>query len=132
MTVFLASAEASLSTITLGQVAVFAANLLVLLGLVVKAAPLFRKLRDLAEDWAGEPARPGVPSRPGVMERLQGIETRTTQLEHNGGGSMRDDVTAMRDELGDHMRRSDAERAALWQALGGRRSLPPAPTEEEM
>jgi hypothetical protein len=132
----LATTEAALSTITLGQIAVFGANLLILLGLVVKAAPLFRKLRDLADDWSGEPARPGVPARAGVMERLQVLDEKTAQLEHNGGSSLRDDVTAMRTALDEHIRTTTAERIGYWQALALVQPNPPAapqpaPTDEK-
>ena len=45
--------------------------------LVVK---VLRPMASLAEDWAGEPPRPGVPARPGVMERLAQWEERQTAL----------------------------------------------------
>jgi hypothetical protein len=32
--------------------------------------PLVVRLRDMLDDWQGQPARPGVAARPGVMERL--------------------------------------------------------------
>jgi hypothetical protein len=46
-------------------------------------------IRLLAEDWHGEPDRPGVPGRPGVMVRLASIEG---ELRTNGGQSLRDSV----------------------------------------
>ncbi|QXE36221.1 hypothetical protein KQY30_20205 [Streptomyces sp. GMY02] len=39
------------------------------------------RVDQIADDWAGTPARPGVPERPGVMERLGGIEDRTTSID---------------------------------------------------
>lgn len=39
---------------------------------------VLRPMSLLAEDWAGEPSRPGVPARPGVMERLAQWEERQT------------------------------------------------------
>lgn len=33
--------------------------------------PFFRGVRNLVEDWNGEPERPGVAARPGVMETLK-------------------------------------------------------------
>lgn len=39
----------------------------------------------LAEDWAGEPPRPGVAARPGVMERLAQWEERQTLLAQRVG-----------------------------------------------
>lgn len=54
------------------------------------------RLDDLADDWQGTPARPGVPERPGVMSRLHHIEERLVRVEHelrpNGSRSMRDAV----------------------------------------
>ncbi|QFR00706.1 hypothetical protein F9278_36105 [Streptomyces phaeolivaceus] len=54
------------------------------------------RLDDLADDWNGTPARPGVLARPGVMARLHGIEERVAAVEHelqpNSGASLRDAV----------------------------------------
>lgn len=54
------------------------------------------RVEQIADDWTGEPARPGVPPRPGVMERLEAIEQRVTAVEHqllpNSGTSLRDAV----------------------------------------
>jgi hypothetical protein len=130
-------AAATLDSFSLSQLVLFVANLAVLFGLMAKALPLFRRLGDLADDWSGEPARPGVPSRPGVMERLQALDEKTQQLEHNGGSSLRDDVSAMRAQLDEHIRSSVEERIAYWQALAlvhpspPRPALPPAATDEK-
>lgn len=55
-----------------------------------------RGLRQMLDDWRGEPGRPGVPARPGVMERLGSFDTRLSAIEAevspNGGASMRDAV----------------------------------------
>lgn len=44
-------------------------------------------VKDLRDDWIGEPERPGVPARAGVMERLGRVER---ELQPNGGSSLRD------------------------------------------
>lgn len=93
----------------IGSAAVLAA-LGVILGFGRSLWRLARKINKTLDDWAGEPARPGVPERPGVMSRLASIETSTsamhTQLgavgrrlesvEHelhpNSGTSLRDAV----------------------------------------
>ncbi|WNI20296.1 hypothetical protein [Actinacidiphila sp. ITFR-21] len=53
-----------------------------------------RRIEELADDWHGVPARPGVEGRPGVMERLSRIEHAMGAVVHevrpNAGGSMRD------------------------------------------
>ena len=62
-----------------------------------------RRLDHLLDDWAGEPARPGVPARPGLVERIARIEARQVvqgerldRIEHelhpNSGSSLRDAV----------------------------------------
>lgn len=57
---------------------------------------ILRRMDDLADDWQGVAARPGVPERPGVMARLDQIEGRVGTIEHelrpNSGHSLRDAV----------------------------------------
>lgn len=71
---------------------------------------VLRRLDDIADDWKGTPARPGVPGRPGLLERMTAIEERTgcmadcldgigrrvqrieSEVRPNGGSSMRDAV----------------------------------------
>lgn len=70
------------------------------LGLLYRASRgarrLAERLGDLADDWQGTPARPGVQSRPGVMTRLDAIEQQLAAIEHelhpNSGASLRDAV----------------------------------------
>lgn len=73
----------------------------------------FRRFDEFADDWQGEPGRPGVPARPGVMARLDAIEERqmsassrmdvledvakkVDKVHHevtpNGGNSMKDQL----------------------------------------
>uniref|UniRef100_UPI003F4997BA hypothetical protein n=1 Tax=Streptomyces chartreusis TaxID=1969 RepID=UPI003F4997BA len=56
------------------------------------------RMDDLADDWQGVDASPGVAARPGVMARLDPVEGRVGTLEHelrpNSGRSLRDVVTA--------------------------------------
>ncbi|MDN3056169.1 hypothetical protein PH213_16775 [Streptomyces sp. SRF1] len=70
------------------------------LGLLYRASRgarrLAARLGDLADDWQGTPARPGVSARPGVMQRLDAIEQQLAAVEHelhpNSGASLRDAV----------------------------------------
>ena len=50
------------------------------------------RFRQFAEDWEGEPGRPGVAERPGMMVRMAAVET---EFRPNGGNSMRDRVDAI-------------------------------------
>lgn len=59
------------------------------IAVVVKVFSLIKRMHNWLDDWAGEPARPGVDARPGVMARLASIEA---QLRPNGGTSARDAV----------------------------------------
>lgn len=52
---------------------------LIVIGVVLRwvittGAPALKKLTDMADDFLGEPSRPGVDARPGVMERLKAAE----------------------------------------------------------
>ncbi|WP_213451601.1 hypothetical protein [Rhizomonospora bruguierae] len=60
-----------------------------------------RRLGRLADDLLGEPARGDQPARPGLMDRVAGMDRRLAAVEqlvhqeltHNGGSSMKDQVT---------------------------------------
>lgn len=52
----------------------------------------FTRWQDFLDDWFGEPGRPGQAARPGAMERL-------SQLEANGGSSLRDSVNRIEKTL---------------------------------
>ena len=64
--------------------------------------PVAQAVASFLEDWAGDPARPGVAAQPGVMERLQSIEQRIgdhtgplralRELMPNGGATIKDQV----------------------------------------
>lgn len=100
----------------------------VIIGLFVvwvvrKIAPSLKKLTDMADDFLGEKARPGVPARPGVMERLaaheaaqddaareQGaiadkLEVVRHELFPNSGTSLRDAVNRIDEKLDSDNRR---------------------------
>jgi hypothetical protein len=76
------------------------------------------RVKDMLDDWFGEPARAGVPERPGVMVRLDRLEHSTVAAARssasaaydskpNGGGSAMDhlkqeihaEFAALRSEL---------------------------------
>ena len=54
----------------------------VILGVLVTLAvrinklvyPVWHKLEQMANDFAGEPERPGVPAKPGIMERIAKLD----------------------------------------------------------
>lgn len=87
---------------------------LTIFGIMLKGLGLLRKfgrkLNLFFEDFFGEAARPGVPERPGVVVRLGRVEEDISvmktailridaQVHHNGGSSMRDDVSAIRETV---------------------------------
>ena len=61
---------------------------LVILGILVTVAirinkliyPVRHKLEQMANDFAGEPERPGVPAKPGIMERISKLEQLVEEL----------------------------------------------------
>ena len=60
----------------------------VILGILVTLAirinkliyPVWHKLEQMANDFAGEPERPGVPAKPGIMERIAKLEQLVAEL----------------------------------------------------
>ena len=60
----------------------------VILGILVTLAirinkliyPVWHKLEQMANDFAGEPERPGVPAKPGIMERIEKLEQLVAEL----------------------------------------------------
>ena len=42
--------------------------------------PVWHKLEQMANDFAGEPERPGVPAKPGIMERISKLEQLVAEL----------------------------------------------------
>lgn len=60
----------------------------VILGVLVTLAirinklvyPVWHKLEQMANDFAGEPERPGVPAKPGIMERITKLEQLVEEL----------------------------------------------------
>ena len=42
--------------------------------------PVWHKLEQMANDFAGEPERPGVPAKPGIMERISKLEQLVEEL----------------------------------------------------
>ncbi len=81
-----------------GGVIVFVWKVWPILNAVKRVA---ERVKDMLDDWFGEPARPGVPERPGVMVRLDRLEHTSTAAakssasaaydsKPNGGGSAMD------------------------------------------
>lgn len=67
-----------------------------------------RRLRNFLDDWNGAPERPGHDRVLGVPERLRMIEDRVhrieTQVNPNGGGSLRDTVDRIADAVSGEIR----------------------------
>ena len=42
--------------------------------------PVWHKLEEMANDFTGEPERPGVPAKPGIMERIAKLEQLVEEL----------------------------------------------------
>ncbi|QVJ00318.1 hypothetical protein KGD82_16275 [Nocardiopsis eucommiae] len=61
---------------------------------VRKVLATLRRVGHFLDDWAGEPARPGVDARPGVMERLHAIEH---EVKYNHGTSLKDKVREVKE-----------------------------------
>ena len=61
---------------------------LVILGILVTVGirinklvyPVWHKLEQMANDFTGEPERPGVPAKPGIMERIAKLEQLVEEL----------------------------------------------------
>ena len=58
-----------------------------------------RLLRQMAADWAGTPARPGVDERPGMMLRMQRVEEAQADLRAVVAELLPDHGNTMRDML---------------------------------
>ena len=62
----------------------------VILGVLVTVAirinkliyPVWHKLEEMANDFTGEPERPGVPAKPGIMERIAKLEQLVEELSN--------------------------------------------------
>lgn len=99
-----------IADLTFGEIVTFLIAVAALVMLFKKLKPFLDGLRNFLDDWAGTEARPGVAKRPGVMERLDNIEqqldtadvklTETNkQLKPNGGNSVADKVTQIREAI---------------------------------
>ena len=98
-----------------GEIAgIAAAGVTILAGVawVARQARWFHlRIRHFLDDWAGEPARPGVAGRPGVMESIADLRQQVAEVKAetrpNGGASLRDavhrieqDVAAVKGDVG--------------------------------
>jgi hypothetical protein len=57
---------------------------------------IIKRVDQFIDDWNGTEERPGHPPKPGVMARLEWIEH---ELKPNSGGSLRDAVDRVEQEL---------------------------------
>lgn len=82
----------------------------------------FRRIVTFLDDWSGTPPRDGVPGRPGVMARLAAVETTTADIlaetRPNGGGSLRDAVNAVRQDVAEHREAVGPQITALTTGMG--------------
>lgn len=94
----------------------------------VKLWPFITKMNQIAEDWAGEPERPGVPHRPGLLERVAAIEKHSKSADFNSkpnhGTSAHDQVMksieglkSRVDDMSTAMELSQNDRLRLWLAV---------------
>lgn len=64
---------------------------------------LITRVTQFLDDWAGEPARPGVPAVPGVMERVRQLEEVAKRInfevQPNGGASLIDKINRIEAQL---------------------------------
>lgn len=112
-----------MSGVSVGTVAVSLFVMLTLGGLVwALLRPVLRSarrtdkmLQQLSRDWFGEEGRAGFPAIPGVPQRLYDVEQLLSQLRPiverieqemhpNGGGSLRDQIAAIRGKIDEDRR----------------------------
>ncbi len=99
------------------EILAIAGGLAVLAGgsaVVVQIVNFLKKMSNVVDDWAGEPAREGVPARAGVMKRLEQIEA---ELRTNHGSSLRDAINRIEANQYDLSTRFDAH---VKQSIEGR------------
>jgi hypothetical protein len=98
----------SLVTFSLGGAAIIGFLLLLyrlfLKNPVQEVRNFCRWIKKFQRDWDGEPAGPGRSQIPGVMERLNRIDG---ELSRNGGSSLKDQVFATNEALGELSSRVD-------------------------
>jgi hypothetical protein len=75
----------------------------VLLAAVVKTWQFLRRIGRFLDVFLGAPATRWKEAEPGIPERLAVVESRTEQLVHNGGTSMKDTVTRIESTLDEHI-----------------------------
>lgn len=116
-----------LEQLTVGEVIGLVAGLGLALTVLAKSWRLFGRVKDVFDDLAGEPSRPGVPARPSLMERVATMEQGLAEVHHqthpNSGGSIKDTVnrteakvTELSEQLHEHITHTTADRDALWKA----------------
>jgi hypothetical protein len=89
-----------------------AGGLAVLVKPVTAGWKLARRTARFLDVWEGTDETPGIP------ERIAAVETSTQQLQHNGGGSVKDAVTRIDQRLEQHL--DECRRPAGWRRTAGR------------
>lgn len=86
-------------------------------------------LAGMAHRWLVRPITRVLDRVDSIDTRLAVVETRTGQLERNGGESMRDDVTEIRRRLDEHVDRTSGDLRAMWQVIAGHPARRPRPPD---
>lgn len=80
---------------------------------------LITRTLNFLDDWAGQPARPGVEAHPGVMARMMAMERKLADVQAetkpNGGSSLRDVVHRTANDVADIKTEQSAMRARIEQ-----------------
>lgn len=108
--------DAILESISLLQAGAFLATVAAVWTFIRKAAPPLGRLKDLIDDFTGEPERPGVPARPGLMARMQALESDVADIRYhskpNAGGSAYDHLMSEVKSVGEKLDADIAESTA--------------------
>ena len=125
-----------LISINRDEIAAWAGLIILVLGAIASFVkwvyPPLKKMSQMAHDFVGHDARPGIPRQPGVMERLEDVEALARDAAYNskpnGGNSAYDhlvkqnaadkeeiksDIAGIIEVVATHIRESEADRSGL-------------------